>query len=167
VADIVKTKTFVKQKTPSSRCISLHTSTRCLIFWAVFLSLQTQPHENSQCTSIIIIIIKKSLPHLKTIKTLDQQLHTLHCNSSSSSSSSSSSALIMASKLAFTSASPRLHTTPIKRPLIPISSVVSSLSSSARVQSVQFNGRHVCLRRRVLLLSTKATADQQGVHLNF
>ncbi|KAE8055213.1 hypothetical protein FH972_012069 [Carpinus fangiana] len=68
----------------------------------------------------------------------------------------------MASKLAFTSASPRLHTTPIKRPLIPISSVVSSLSSSARVQSVQFNGRHVCLRRRVLLLSTKATADQQG-----
>ncbi|XP_059443921.1 PGR5-like protein 1A, chloroplastic isoform X1 [Corylus avellana] len=67
----------------------------------------------------------------------------------------------MASKLSFTSASPRLHTTPIKRPLVPISSVVSSLSSSARVQSVQFNGRHVCLRRRVLLLSTKATADQQ------
>ncbi|XP_062146609.1 PGR5-like protein 1A, chloroplastic [Alnus glutinosa] len=67
----------------------------------------------------------------------------------------------MATKLAIISASPRLHTTSIKRPLAPISSFVSSLSSSARVQSVQFNGRHICLRRRVLLLSTKATADQQ------
>ena len=133
-----------------------------LSFGLSFFPSKHSPTKTPNASSSSSSSSKNRYPHLKTIKTLDQQLH---CNSSSSSSSSS--ALIMASKLAFTSASPRLHTTPIKRPLIPISSVVSSLSSSARVQSVQFNGRHVCLRRRVLLLSTKATADQQGVDLNF
>uniref|UniRef100_A0A2N9H9J8 PGR5-like protein 1A, chloroplastic n=1 Tax=Fagus sylvatica TaxID=28930 RepID=A0A2N9H9J8_FAGSY len=67
----------------------------------------------------------------------------------------------MAAKFAITLTLPRLHTAPIKRPLIPISSFVSSLSSSTRAQSVQFNGQHLCLRRRLLVLPTKATADQQ------
>ncbi|XP_023876898.1 PGR5-like protein 1A, chloroplastic [Quercus suber] len=67
----------------------------------------------------------------------------------------------MAAKLAITSTSPQLHTAPVKRPLVPISSFVSSLSSYTRAQTVQFNGRHFCLRRQVLVLPTKATADQQ------
>ncbi|KAK7265525.1 hypothetical protein RJT34_33145 [Clitoria ternatea] len=55
--------------------------------------------------------------------------------------------MLTASKLAFTLTPP---------PLIPI----SSLSSSS--VSVQFNGRHLCLRRSLFLLPPKATADQQG-----
>ncbi|KAG6636907.1 hypothetical protein CIPAW_11G143200 [Carya illinoinensis] len=67
----------------------------------------------------------------------------------------------MANKLAITVTSPRFHTATFKRPLIPVSSSLPSLSSSTRVRSVHFNGRHACFRRRVLLLNTKATADKQ------
>ncbi|XP_042952741.1 PGR5-like protein 1A, chloroplastic isoform X3 [Carya illinoinensis] len=68
----------------------------------------------------------------------------------------------MATELAITLSSPRLHPPPVRRPLSPISSSVSSLSSSTRFQSVVFNRRHICFRRRCLVLPTKATADQQG-----
>ncbi|XP_042952740.1 PGR5-like protein 1A, chloroplastic isoform X2 [Carya illinoinensis] len=67
----------------------------------------------------------------------------------------------MATELAITLSSPRLHPPPVRRPLSPISSSVSSLSSSTRFQSVVFNRRHICFRRRCLVLPTKATADQQ------
>ncbi|XP_061348198.1 PGR5-like protein 1A, chloroplastic isoform X2 [Gastrolobium bilobum] len=62
----------------------------------------------------------------------------------------------MASKLAFTLTPPRQCTVPTPTPLIPISSF------SSGVHLIQFNGRHLCLRRRLFLLSPKATADQQG-----
>ncbi|KAK7330663.1 hypothetical protein VNO77_24861 [Canavalia gladiata] len=57
-------------------------------------------------------------------------------------------------KLAFTLTSFRTCTAHTLTPLIPI--------SSSRVHLIQFNGRHLCLRRRFFLLSPKATADQQG-----
>ncbi|XP_021284364.1 PGR5-like protein 1A, chloroplastic [Herrania umbratica] len=60
----------------------------------------------------------------------------------------------MASKLAFSLTPPRLFTAPIQKPLVPFSS-----SSSTRIQS---NGKQLCVRRRLFLLPTKATADQQG-----
>lgn len=65
----------------------------------------------------------------------------------------------MASKLAFTLTSPRRpFSSLIQRPFNPVSS-----SSSARVQSFNFNGRQFCLRRRLsVLVPTKATADQEG-----
>ena len=70
--------------------------------------------------------------------------------------------MFTASKLAFTLTPPR----PCTAPLTPISSLSSSSSSSSASASginfIQFNGRHLCLRRRLFLLSPKATADQQG-----
>ncbi|KAM7258606.1 hypothetical protein ACFE04_014347 [Oxalis oulophora] len=68
----------------------------------------------------------------------------------------------MANKLlAFTLTSPRIFTTPIPihNPLISLS---SSSSSNTRVSSIRSNGRHICVKRRFLLLPVKATADQQG-----
>ncbi|GLT90957.1 hypothetical protein SLE2022_088710 [Rubroshorea leprosula] len=62
----------------------------------------------------------------------------------------------MASKLTFTLTPPRLLPTPTQTPLISFSS-----SASTRVQ-FQSNGKQLCVRRRLLLLPTKATADQQG-----
>ncbi|KAL1333845.1 hypothetical protein HN51_062706 [Arachis hypogaea] len=69
----------------------------------------------------------------------------------------------MASKLAFTLTHPRPCTTAASSstitptPLLPI----SSLSYPSGGHLIQFNGRHLCLRRRLFLLSPKATADQQ------
>uniref|UniRef100_A0A6N2K759 PGR5-like protein 1A, chloroplastic n=1 Tax=Salix viminalis TaxID=40686 RepID=A0A6N2K759_SALVM len=65
----------------------------------------------------------------------------------------------MASKLAFNLTSPRVFTAPIQKPIISSSSSLSSPSSSIRVQ---FNGKQSTLRGRMLLLPTKATADQQA-----
>ncbi|KAL2321649.1 hypothetical protein Fmac_026028 [Flemingia macrophylla] len=62
--------------------------------------------------------------------------------------------MFTASKLTFTTLPP---TRPCTAPFIPISSL-----SSSSVHLIQFNGRHLCLRRRLFLLSPKATADQQG-----
>ncbi|GKV38178.1 hypothetical protein SLEP1_g46116 [Rubroshorea leprosula] len=62
----------------------------------------------------------------------------------------------MASKLTFTLTPPRLLPTSTQTPLISFSS-----SASTRVQ-FQSNGKQLCVRRRLLLLPTKATADQQG-----
>ncbi|GLT78304.1 hypothetical protein SLA2020_498440 [Shorea laevis] len=62
----------------------------------------------------------------------------------------------MASKLTFTLTPPRLLPTPTQTPLISFSS-----TASTRVQ-FQSNGKQLCVRRRLLLLPTKATADQQG-----
>ncbi|XP_027362409.1 PGR5-like protein 1A, chloroplastic isoform X2 [Abrus precatorius] len=67
----------------------------------------------------------------------------------------------MASKLAFTLTHPRPFTAPTPTPLIPISSF-SSISAS-RILLIQFNGRHLCLRRRLFVFSPKATTDQQGL----
>ncbi|KAJ6388749.1 hypothetical protein OIU77_027166 [Salix suchowensis] len=65
----------------------------------------------------------------------------------------------MASKLAFNLTSPRVFTAPIQKPIISSSSSLSSPSCSIRVQ---FNGKQSTLRGRMLLLPTKATADQQA-----
>nr|AFK47748.1 unknown [Lotus japonicus] len=67
--------------------------------------------------------------------------------------------MFTASKLAFTLTSPRSCTPPTPTPLIPLS---SSSFTSSRFNLIQFNGRQLCLRRRLFLLSPKATADQQG-----
>ncbi|MBA0852231.1 hypothetical protein Goshw_002834 [Gossypium schwendimanii] len=63
----------------------------------------------------------------------------------------------MASKLAFTLMPPRFFTATIQKPVVCFSS--SSSSSSIRVQP---SGKHLCFRRRLFLLTLKATADQQG-----
>ncbi|KDP25533.1 hypothetical protein JCGZ_20689 [Jatropha curcas] len=65
----------------------------------------------------------------------------------------------MASKLAISLTSSGLSSAPIRKPVISLS---SSSSSSTRSQSIQFNGRHFCVRRRIFMLPIKATADQQG-----
>ncbi|XP_061357827.1 PGR5-like protein 1A, chloroplastic [Gastrolobium bilobum] len=67
---------------------------------------------------------------------------------------------MMASKLAFTLTYPRPFTAPTPTPFVPISSLSSS--SAYGVHLIQFNGRHLCLRRRLFVFSPKATADQQG-----
>nr|XP_004515785.1 PGR5-like protein 1A, chloroplastic [Cicer arietinum] len=61
--------------------------------------------------------------------------------------------MFTASKVAFTLTPPRPCTAPTPTPFIPNS---SSLSRP------HFISRHLCLRRRLFLLSPKATADQQG-----
>ncbi|KAI9076597.1 hypothetical protein K1719_041362 [Acacia pycnantha] len=66
----------------------------------------------------------------------------------------------MASKLAFTLTCPRPYNPPRSPSLPPISSLSSS--STTRDRLIQFNGRKLCLRRRLFLLPPKATADQQG-----
>ena len=66
--------------------------------------------------------------------------------------------MFTASKLAFMLTLPR----PCTAPLTPISSLSSS--SPSGIHLIHFNGRHLCLRRRLFLLSPKATADQQGLH---
>ncbi|KAE8694593.1 PGR5-like protein 1A [Hibiscus syriacus] len=60
----------------------------------------------------------------------------------------------MATKLPFTLLPPRFFTATIQKPLICFSS-----SSSTRVQS---NGKQLSVRRRLLIIPFKATADQQG-----
>ncbi|EEF51062.1 PGR5-like protein 1B, chloroplastic isoform X2 [Ricinus communis] len=60
----------------------------------------------------------------------------------------------MASKLAFSLTFPRVYSAPILKPLI-------SLSSSSRIHSSHLHGKHLSVRRRILLLPIKATADQQ------
>ncbi|KAF3448458.1 hypothetical protein FNV43_RR09171 [Rhamnella rubrinervis] len=62
----------------------------------------------------------------------------------------------MASKLVFILTSPRPSTALTQRPFASIS------SSSTRAQSFQFSGRQLSVRRRLLVLPFKATADQQG-----
>ncbi|KAG8486739.1 hypothetical protein CXB51_020253 [Gossypium anomalum] len=74
--------------------------------------------------------------------------------------SSSSSSSSMASKLAFTLMPPRFFTATIQKPVVCFSS--SSSSSSSSSIRVQPSGKHLCFRRRLLLLPLKATADQQG-----
>ncbi|GAV89339.1 hypothetical protein CFOL_v3_32756 [Cephalotus follicularis] len=71
---------------------------------------------------------------------------------------------MMATKLACTSTSPRVFSgASIQKPLISVSSPTSSSSSSStRVESMQFKGRHICLRRRFLVIPAKATTDQPG-----
>ncbi|KAK4262694.1 hypothetical protein QN277_028226 [Acacia crassicarpa] len=66
----------------------------------------------------------------------------------------------MASKLAFTLTCPRPYTPPRSPSLPPISSLSSSFTTRDRL--IQFNGRKLCLRRRLFLLPPEATADQQG-----
>ncbi|KAI4327037.1 hypothetical protein L6164_019541 [Bauhinia variegata] len=66
----------------------------------------------------------------------------------------------MASKLTFTLTCPRPFTSPSRKSLVPISCLSSACAD--RIQLIQFNGRQISLRRRVLLFSPKATADQQG-----
>ncbi|MED6133112.1 PGR5-like protein 1A, chloroplastic [Stylosanthes scabra] len=75
----------------------------------------------------------------------------------------------MASKLAFTLTHPRPCTTPATSSSSSSSSTItppslvpiSSFSYPSGGHLIQFNGRHLCLRRRLFILSPKATADQQ------
>ncbi|RDY12438.1 PGR5-like protein 1A, chloroplastic, partial [Mucuna pruriens] len=62
--------------------------------------------------------------------------------------------MFTAIKLAFTLTPPR----PCTAPLTPI----SSSAAASRLHLIHFNGRHLCIRRRLFLFSPKATADQQG-----
>ncbi|ONI06881.1 hypothetical protein PRUPE_5G086900 [Prunus persica] len=61
----------------------------------------------------------------------------------------------MATKLAFTLTSPTPFNPSSQRPFVSVS------SPSTRVESFQFRGRQLCLRRRLLVLPSKATADQR------
>uniref|UniRef100_A0A0F7GY32 PGRL1A transmembrane protein n=1 Tax=Erodium foetidum TaxID=337372 RepID=A0A0F7GY32_9ROSI len=61
----------------------------------------------------------------------------------------------MATRLGFTL---RLFSAPHRKP----TNSLSPSSSSPRFQSVQFPGRQFCLRRRLYLLTAKATTDQPG-----
>lgn len=61
--------------------------------------------------------------------------------------------MFTATKVAFTLTPPR----PCSTPSVPIS------SSLSRPHLIHFNSRRLCLRRRLFLLSPKATADQQGL----
>ncbi|CAL1375505.1 unnamed protein product [Linum trigynum] len=62
----------------------------------------------------------------------------------------------MATKLAFSLSSPRFSTPPISKP-----SLSSSSSKVHPIQSIS-GRRNACLRRRIVLVPVKATADQQG-----
>uniref|UniRef100_A0A0F7GY06 PGRL1A transmembrane protein n=1 Tax=Geranium phaeum TaxID=379952 RepID=A0A0F7GY06_9ROSI len=64
----------------------------------------------------------------------------------------------MASRLGFTLTLPRLLSAPTRKP----NNSLSPSPPSSRVQSVQFAGRRFSLRRRLSLLTPKATADQSG-----
>ncbi|KAL5064417.1 hypothetical protein RYX36_026154 [Vicia faba] len=64
--------------------------------------------------------------------------------------------MFTATKVAFTLTPPRPCSTPPPTPFVPIS------SSLSRPHLIHFNSRRLCLRRRLFLLSPKATADQQG-----
>lgn len=64
--------------------------------------------------------------------------------------------MFTATKVAFTLAPPRPCSAP-PTPFIPF--------SFSSVSPPHLNSRHLCLRRRLFLLSPKATADQQGLTL--
>uniref|UniRef100_A0A0F7GZ24 PGRL1A transmembrane protein n=1 Tax=Erodium texanum TaxID=28960 RepID=A0A0F7GZ24_EROTE len=64
----------------------------------------------------------------------------------------------MATRLGFTLTCPRVFSAPNRKP----SNSLSPSPASSRVQSVQFSGRQFCLRRRLYLLTPKATTDQPG-----
>uniref|UniRef100_A0A0F7GY38 PGRL1A transmembrane protein n=1 Tax=Geranium maderense TaxID=28964 RepID=A0A0F7GY38_9ROSI len=61
----------------------------------------------------------------------------------------------MATRLGFTLTCPRLFSAPNRKPC-------NVLSPSSRAQSAQSSGREFSLRRRLFLLSMKATTDQPG-----
>ncbi|XP_024985561.1 PGR5-like protein 1A, chloroplastic [Cynara cardunculus var. scolymus] len=67
----------------------------------------------------------------------------------------------MASKLCFTVTNSRFFTAPLPRPSVSLS-VSSTLSSSSRVQSNKLIGRDVLSRRRLVIISPRATTDQPG-----
>ncbi|XAR70366.1 hypothetical protein NMG60_11027199 [Bertholletia excelsa] len=66
----------------------------------------------------------------------------------------------MAAKLGFILTTHRLFTAHFRRPIASLSS--PSSASSRVVQSVSLVGREWCARRRLLILSPKATTDQPG-----
>ncbi|GKD30012.1 hypothetical protein Tco_1240790, partial [Tanacetum coccineum] len=63
----------------------------------------------------------------------------------------------MASKLGFTITSSRFFSAPIRRPSVGLG--LPRLSAS-KIRSVQLVGREFNSRRRVIIISPKATADQ-------
>ncbi|KAL7111578.1 hypothetical protein ACP275_05G097900 [Erythranthe tilingii] len=65
----------------------------------------------------------------------------------------------MAAKLGFTAAKPRLLTAQFRNPFVSVSSLPTS---APRVHSIQFGPRKLSLRRRLVVISPKATADQPG-----
>lgn len=68
----------------------------------------------------------------------------------------------MASKLCFTVTNSRFFTAPLPRPSVSLSSSVSSTLSSSRIQTNKLIGRDVLSRRRLVIISPRATTDQSG-----
>ncbi|KAH7864635.1 hypothetical protein Vadar_032000 [Vaccinium darrowii] len=71
----------------------------------------------------------------------------------------------MAAKLAYLLTPPRTLTAPFTKPIVSLSSTSSSCSSSASfpgVHSVPLVGCQFCFRRRLFILSPRATTDQPG-----
>ncbi|CAL5442301.1 unnamed protein product [Camellia sinensis] len=69
----------------------------------------------------------------------------------------------MATKLGFTLTAPRLFSARFRKPVALFSSTSpSSSSSSSRVRLVSLVDRQLCVRRRLFILSPKATTDQPG-----
>ncbi|CAL5437235.1 unnamed protein product [Camellia sinensis] len=69
----------------------------------------------------------------------------------------------MATKLGFTLTAPRLFSARFRKPVALFSSnSPSSSSSSSRVRLVSLVDRQLCVRRRLFILSPKATTDQPG-----
>ncbi|KAL2516985.1 PGR5-like protein 1A [Abeliophyllum distichum] len=68
----------------------------------------------------------------------------------------------MATKLGFSITTPRFFTSPFRKPLISVSASPYLPSSASGVQSVYFNGRKLSIKRRLLVISPRASTDQQG-----
>ncbi|GMQ05202.1 hypothetical protein CsSME_00050323 [Camellia sinensis var. sinensis] len=69
----------------------------------------------------------------------------------------------MATKLGFTLTAPRLFSARFRKPVALFSSTSpSSSSSSSSVRLVSLVDRQLCVRRRLFILSPKATTDQPG-----
>ncbi|KAI3828688.1 hypothetical protein L1987_02796 [Smallanthus sonchifolius] len=68
----------------------------------------------------------------------------------------------MASKLGFTITSSRFFTAPIRRPSAGLTLSGSYRLSASKMQSIQLIGREFASRRRLIIMSPKATTDQPG-----
>ncbi|XP_022858135.1 PGR5-like protein 1B, chloroplastic [Olea europaea var. sylvestris] len=68
----------------------------------------------------------------------------------------------METKLGFSITIPRFLTASFRKPLISVSASPSLPFSVSGVQSIHFNGRKLSTKRRLLVISPRASTDQQG-----
>ncbi|CAI9784512.1 unnamed protein product [Fraxinus pennsylvanica] len=68
----------------------------------------------------------------------------------------------MATKLGFSITTPRFFTVPFRKPIISVSASPSLPSPASGVQLIHFNGRKLSIKRRLLIISPRASTDQQG-----